>query len=208
MCTCLYDNFNWTAAAAIGNFLMVAVTYWSIRESQKQWRESRRARVIISVVFANEAFLLRLENIGDVPAHIKKISFNRFFTEDLMSKQSNMKFRDLAAHGIHINAKTSKYYEIHPSLGLESSNYTMTHEFFGRQQISEWYQVHKSDEMKVSCQYQSIDDETLYTETFVSALESHFGSLIVCDNEVDAILQVNKSLKNLSKQLDKIDKKI
>lgn len=207
MCNCLYNSIDWTAAAAIANFFMVYVTYRTLQvtrndyqETKRQWKESMRPRIVCNIIAREGHLLLQIENVGNSIAVVTELRFNSFFKENLLVRQFRERFAYLEEQGLVLDAKRSKYFSIHPTLDTDNYCAAQTKEEYDNEEIVNWFYSRKHDDLKVECRYKSVDEDTIYSVSFESRLERHLGSsLVVCDNETDAVLKLNETCKEIKK---------
>lgn len=201
------STIDWTAISSIVSLVMVITTFvtlWvngrQLKEMKRQWKEEHRPNMQISIVVKNGYFLIRLCNVGNELATNVRLRFNEFFKENLFARQLRESFAETEAIPFIIQAHDSKHFYLMPTLGFGSISYSSTHESFSGADFEKWVKEHGEDTIQVSCEYTSQSGADKYSTNFSTILKHCFGHTAeVVDNEVDAILEVNHSLKQLEK---------
>lgn len=100
---------------AIASFGMIYFTYRSlqqnkrqIEEMQRQREEEERARIVFSVIVYQQAFMLKISNIGKRNVFNATIRFNEDFLDELVKEKYDKGYRQLASP-FFIEAGTSRY---------------------------------------------------------------------------------------------------
>lgn len=101
--------------SAIASFGMIYFTYRSLQQNmkqveelQKQREEEERARVVFSVIVYQQAFMLKISNIGKRNVFNATIRFNEDFLNELVKEKYDKGYRQLASP-FFIEAGTSRY---------------------------------------------------------------------------------------------------
>ena len=205
------SNIDWTAVSSIVLLIMVVATFvtlWvngrQLKEMKRQWKEEHRPNLQISIVVKNEYFLLCVSNVGNELATDVRFRFNEFFKERLFAKQLRDSFVEIEKISYMVPAHTSKYFYLMPTLGSDTVSYNSTQETFSGREIEKWVEEHKDDEISVSCTYASQGASEQYETQYTTILRHCFGfNAVVIDNEVDAILEMNKTLLQIEKLIKK-----
>lgn len=201
------STIDWTAISSIVSLVMVVATFVTLcvngkqlKEMKRQWKEEHRPNVQISIVVKNGYFLVRLCNVGNELATNVRLRFNEFFKETLFARQLRESFAKKEDIPFIIPAHDSKYFYLMPTLGFGSISYSITNETFSGNDFEKWVKEHGDDILEISCEYTSQSGADKYSTNFSTILEHCIGhTAVVVDNEVDAILEVNQSLKQIEK---------
>ena len=103
------DGTTWLAfwpvyLSAIASFGMIYFTYKSLQQNKKQLEQMRiqreeeeRARIVFSVIVYQQAFMLKISNIGKQNVYNAVISFNEGFLNELKEDRYRVAFRQLSS---------------------------------------------------------------------------------------------------------------
>lgn len=207
------STIDWTAISAIVSLLMVIATFISLmmnnrqlKELKRQWKEEHRPVIQIYIVVKDEHFLVCVQNVGNAMAVNVRLHFNEFFKETLIAKQMRDSFVEDEELTFTIPAHDRKYFHLMPTKGFASISYSSTHEVISGSDFDKWVDAHIDDKIFISCTYSSQDHSDEYYSEYSTSLKHCFGhTALVIDNDTDAILEVNKTLNRIKKDL--IDKK-
>lgn len=204
------STIDWTAISSIVSFLMVLatlITLWvnsmQLNEMKRQWKEEHRPNIQLSIVVKNGHFLVCVKNIGNELATNVKLQFNEFFKDKLFARQLRETFAEIENISFGITAHESKYFYLMPTKGFDIVSYSNTQETISGDDFEKWVKEHGEDIIEIGCHYSSQGDANLYSTNFSTILNHCFGhTAAVIDNEVDAILEVNKSLQHIEKRIN------
>jgi len=104
-------TIDWVAISALASFAMVFVTWLSLRQMRRQWREERRPRLNFSIAVNQSWYELKISNLGKENAYNIALNFNAKFIETLTSERRTV-FERLQNSPFAIEASCSKYYMI------------------------------------------------------------------------------------------------
>lgn len=205
------STIDWTAISAIVSLLMVIATFVSLmvnnrqlKEMKRQWKEEHRPVIQIYIVVISGYFLVCVRNVGNVMAVNVRLHFNEFFKETLIAKQLRDAFVENEELAYVIPAHDRKYFYMMPTKGFASISYSSTHETISGSDFIKWVDEHIDDELYISCTYTSQDQAEVYSTDYKTSLKHCFGhTALVIDNDTDAILEVNKTLEQINKNLRK-----
>ena len=203
------STIDWTAISSIVSLVMVIATFitlWvngkQLKEMKRQWKEEHRPNVQISIAVKNGYFLICVNNVGNELATNIRLHFNSFFKESLFVRQLRESFAETETVRLILPAHESKYFYLMPTMGFSTVSYSVTHESISGVEFENWVKEHEKDTIEVTCQYTSQSGVDKYTSNFSTVLNHCFGHTAeIVDNEVDAILEVNKSLQHIEKQI-------
>ena len=101
--------------SAIASFGMIYMTYLSLRQNKKQLEELRRqreederARLVFSVIIYQQAFMLKISNIGKRNVYNATILFNEDFLNELLEEKYQEGYRQLTK-SFFVEAGTSRH---------------------------------------------------------------------------------------------------
>ena len=201
-------KIDWVAVSAIVSMLMVVVTTISLiqnrnqlQQLKKQWLEEHRGRIILSIVVKNNAFLLKVENVGNSIAEDLKLNFCDFVKSNMHARDVDLRFSDVEKIIFSIAPKTSKYFHIMPILDFGTMTYHRTGEIISEMDFKKWLESHKEDWFECRCSYSTCG--RFYETKLNQQFDDFFGKNIkVIDQTVDALLETNKILNKTEKHLD------
>lgn len=203
----LLCKIDWVAVSAIVSMLMVVVTTVSLiqnrnqlKQLKKQWLEEHRGRIILSIVVKDNAFLLKVENVGNSIAEDLKLNFCDFVKSNMHARDVEARFCDVEKKNLSIAPKTSKYFHIMPILDFGTMTYLRTGEMISEIDFKKWLESHKEDWFECRCSYSSCGNS--YETEIKQRFEDFFGrNSLVIDSVTDAILETNKILNKTEKYL-------
>lgn len=103
------DGTTWLAfwpvyLSAVASFGMIYFTYKSLQQNKKQLEQMRiqreeeeRARLVFSVIVYQQAFMLKISNIGKRNVYNAVINFNEDFLNELKEERFRVAFRQLSS---------------------------------------------------------------------------------------------------------------
>ena len=131
-----------------------------------------------------------------------RLHFNEFFKETLIAKQLRDSFVEDEKLTFTIPAHDRKYFYMMPTKGFASITYSSTHEIISGGEFEKWVDEHIDDKIFISCTYSSQGQSDEYYSEYSTSLKHCFGhTALVIDNDTDAILELNKTLTQISKRL-------
>lgn len=172
-----WTTFWATYLAAIASFLMIYFTWKTLKEMQRQWNETNRARLNFAIVAYNGLFLLKVTNCGTATAYNITIEFNKDFIDNHFSNRIKETIRELGEKPFCIEAGTSRHYHISPIYG--SGPWKIGEESFSSEQINEWLDKHKSDKIHITGCYCDI-----YEINVIFSIEDFINDAIVVRDEL------------------------
>lgn len=204
-------KIDWSAISSIVSLIMVVTTFitlWvngrQLKEMKRQWKEEHRPHIQVSIVVKNETFLVCVSNVGNRLATNVRLQFNEFFKETLFAKQLRDSFVEIENTPLIVPAHSSKYFYLMPILGFGTITYNTSKESFTDCEFEKWVEENKDVNIMVSCTYESEGSTDRYHTCFSTVLEHCFGhTAVVIDNEVDAVLELNKTLHHIEKIMKK-----
>lgn len=188
-----FCKIDWTAVSAIATLIMAIATFVTIRQNkkqlkelQRQWNETNRARLTFSVIVYDGVLLLKITNCGTATAYNVTISFNNEFIDNHFSSKIKGFLQTLGSKPFCIEAGVSKYYYISPT--YTDGTCSIGNESFSGKQIKEWLDAHKSDKIKIVGKYCDIFDikEEFSIEEYIN------GGVVVWDQLTLAVERIKK----------------
>ena len=205
-----WATFWATYLSAIASFTMIYFTWKTLKEMQRQWNETNRARLTFAIVAYDGIFLLKITNCGTATAYNITINFNKDFIDEHFSSKIKERLQSLSSKPFCIEAGISKYYYISPTYTDGICTIGDKERYTG-EQIKQWLDGHKSTKIKITGQYCDLFDikEELSIEEFIN------GSIVVRDELTLAVERIKKGIivQNnqyypIQKSLDSIAKSI
>lgn len=198
-------KIDWTAVSAIATLIMAIATFVTIRQNkkqlkelQRQWNETNRARLTFSIIVNNGLYLLKITNCGTVIAYNISIKFNDDFINNHFSDSVKEWFHSLENKPFCIEAGVSKHYYISPIAGYGSCE--IRGKSFSGAQIDNWLKKHITDKIKITGKYCDIYD---IDEEF--SMEEYINGAMVVNNElVLALDRLKKSVDSIAKSTEVI----
>lgn len=193
----------WTAASVIVSAIMAIATFWTViesrrqlKETKRQWNEDHRPRLIISVISTDEYFMFKVENVGNDVAKNVKFKFNEFLKEKLVSQSSCNYFRNIEDKVYHLSPGASKHFLIISTYGFDYLNYPSTGESITEFDLRKWVDANLDESINVSCNYWGGNPKSQYSEVQRMKIKDLYNNSVrVIDDEVGALLAINTTLK-------------
>lgn len=193
-CTVLHAPSAWatfwaTYLSAIASFTMIYFTWRTLREMQRQWNETNRARLTFAIVAYDGVFLLKITNCGTATAYNITINFNKDFIDKHFSSKIKEKLQSLSSKSFCIEAGISKYYYISPTY-TEGTCTIGDKETYTGEQIKKWLDEHKSDKIEITGQYCDLFDikEEFSIDEYIN------GGIVVRDELTLAVERIKKGV--------------
>lgn len=191
-CTALHTPSAWatfwaTYLSAIASFTMIYFTWKTLKEMQRQWNETNRARLTFAIVAYDGLFLLKITNSGTITAYNIIVKFNNEFINTHFSNYIKERLVSLGRKPFCIEAGVSKYYYISPTY-TEGTCTIGGKERYTGEQIKQWLDEHKSNKIEITGQYCDLFDikEEFCIEEFIN------GGIVVKDELTLAIERIKK----------------
>ena len=114
------DSSTWLSfwpvyLSSIASFGMIFITYCTLQQNKrqldeirKQREEDERARIVVSVIVYQHAFMLKISNIGKRNVYNAVLDFNEDFLDELMEEKFDEAYRQLSSP-FFIEAGTSRH---------------------------------------------------------------------------------------------------
>lgn len=184
-----WATFWATYLSAIASFTMIYFTWKTLKEMQRQWNETNRARLTFAIVAYDGIFLLKITNCGTVTAYNIIVKFNNEFINTHFSNFIKERLASLGRKPFCIEAGVSKYYYISP-IYTEGSCTIGGKETYTEEQIKKWLDEHKSDKIEITGQYCDLFDikEEFSIDEFIN------GGIVVKDELTLAVERIKKGM--------------
>lgn len=197
----------WTAMSVFASMLMVVATFitlWQNRkqsqEMKKQWEEEQRARIALSIVSNRDYFYLKVENIGSNMARNIQLKFGAFFKEKMLTQSYIDYYEQIENRSFYLSPHSRKYFYFAPQYGFDRIDFCTTGETIMESDLVTWANKYQDEAITLSCCYMNMSGDKQYVESYNSYLKDLYNkAAIVIDNEVDALLEVNKTIKQIHK---------
>ncbi len=102
-------KINWIAISAVASFVMVVVTWCSLRQMKRQWEEERRPNLSFVVMISGLSYFLKISNTGKRNAFNIKIKFNQEFLNSVLDEGRKKRLKTAEKKSFFIEAGQSKY---------------------------------------------------------------------------------------------------
>lgn len=184
-----WATFWATYISAIASFTMIYFTWKTLKEMQRQWNETNRARLTFAIVAYDGVLLLKITNCGTATAYNITINFNKDFIDKHFSSKIKEKLQSLSSKSFCIEAGICKYYYISP-IYTEGTCTIGDKETYTGEQIKKWLDEHKSDKIEITGQYCDLFDikEEFSIDEFIN------GGIVVKDELTLAVERIKKGM--------------
>lgn len=204
-------------SAAVAS-IMIVFTYFSLKnnketlnEMKREWEEERKARLSISIVANDSKFMIRIKNIGKLPAYNIQMGFNKEFVDSLFAAKIRNTYKELLKKNFTLDAGESKYFYLSPIYSHHVDTYQIGNETFHAGEINKWLDSFRHKLIIIEAHYN--DKEFTHYET---TLDDYLLSNLVVKDDITQQLTalVKGTVKNnnqyypIQKSLDIIAKHI
>ena len=207
-CTALHYPSAWatfwaTYLSAIASFTMIYFTWKTLKEMQRQWNETNRARLTFAIVAYDGIFLLKITNSGIATAYNIIVKFNNEFINTHFSNYIKERLTSLGIKPFCIEAGVSKYYYISPTY-TEGTCTIGGKETYTGKEIKQWLDEHKSDKIEITGQYCDLFDikEEFSIDEFIN------GGIVVKDELTLAVERIKMGMIVQNNQYAPIQKSL
>lgn len=161
-----WGDYLSAAVAAI----MIIYTAYSLRlnertlnEMKREWEEDRKARLVISITSNDWIFMIRVKNIGKLPAYNIRMGFNKDFVNSLFAEKIRLTYTNLMNKRFSLDAGESKYFYLSPIYNHHMDAYKIGDETIHSREIKNWLDEFQHKSIIVEAYYN--DKEFCYYET-------------------------------------------
>ena len=155
--------------------------------------------IVLSIVIRNGHFLLKVENEGDTIAHHIRVKFDDRLKELMFCKHLQMSYNRMERATYSVNAHSSKYFYLWPIYGQSTITYFDTNEHFPAKKFQEWVESNADEKIVFEC----IGDDDIHVLHHVRLGDCLGYTASIIDDEVSAILQLNKTMDQTNKLLSR-----
>ena len=204
-----WTTFWATYLAAIGSFLMIYFTWKTLKEMQRQWNETNRARLTFAIVVYNGLYLLKVTNCGTATAYNISIKFNKDFIDNHFSNRIKETLKELGEKPFCIEAGASKHYHLSPI--KDSGPWRIGKETFTSEQINKWLDEYLSNKISITGRYCDIYEikDNFSIEDFINDAIAVKDELhLDVERIMKGMIVQNNSYYPIQKSLDIIAKNI
>lgn len=210
------DAKDWLAfwgsylSAAVSS-VMIVFTGYSLYEMKYEWNEDRKARLIITLEAKEDIFMIRVKNIGKMPAHKIQMKFEENFINSLFSKQLQNVYRNLQHKRFYLEGGESKYFYLSPVYSDKRSihKFQITGETFTSNDINKWLDSFRNKTFNILVKYNDRDKYSTklsLTEFLVSSLEIKDDIPLQLTSISNVISETNERLENIHEDLERISR--
>lgn len=202
-----WGNYLSAAVAAI----MIIFTYYSLKnnketlnEMKREWEEERKARLLVSIVANDWLFMIRIENIGKLPAYNIQMGFNQEFIDLLFADKIRNTYIELMKKNFTLDAGESKYFYLSPIYSHHVDTYQIGNEIFHSGEINKWLDSFRYKLIIIEAHYND-KEFTHYKTTLDDYLLS---SLVIKDDITQQLSALTKGTVKNNNQYYPIQKSL
>ena len=202
ICFDLGTSIDWTAVSAVATLLMTIATFVTIvynrkqiKETQRQWHEENKARLLFSIVVYNGLFLLKIENAGKRSAYNIHIEINDSFLDNMLIKSSRDRMINMLSKNLYMQPGRIIYCSISPTYGTGCLQ-TNDGLSYSSEQINKNLDILIKEPIILTGSYNNTE---VINEQFT--IEDFIGSIVVQDPISEAINDCSKTLNDISKKI-------
>lgn len=190
--------------SAVASFGMIYLTYKSLQQNRKQLEELReqrkedeRARLVFSVIVYQQAFMLKISNIGKNNVYEAVIHFNEDFLSELREEKFRVAYRQLSSP-FFVEAGTSRHLfigfceEINTLWKDKKVIIQMTGSYNGT------YDIKETIDMSLF-----LDKSFMLVQSDLATIISYIKKGLVVPS--NSYMPVQKSLDSIAKSLNKME---
>lgn len=177
-----WGDYLSAAVAAI----MIIYTAYSLRlnertlnEMKREWEEDRKARLVISITSNDWIFMIRVKNIGKLPAYNIRMGFNKDFVNSLFAEKIRLTYTNLMNKRFSLYAGESKYFYLSPIYNRHMDAYKIGNETFHAGEINKWLDSFRHKLIIIEAHYN--DKEFTHYET---TLDDYLLSNLVVKDDI------------------------
>lgn len=215
-----WGNYFSAAVAAI----MIIFTYYSLKnnketlnEMKREWEEERKAQLIVSITANDRIIMIKVKNIGKVPAFDIRLTFNQEFIDSLYAGNIKSIYSDLTGKRFLLEAGESKYFYLSPLHKNGRSVYFYDDKEFTQEQINKWLENEVNVPIVIDAEFNGKEKahfETSLSNFFISNLAISDDIVRPLTSLSDGIVEdrdgnghcdtIQKSLDNIAKNIERL----
>lgn len=202
-----WGSYLSAAAAAI----MIIYTAYSLKlnektliEMKREWEEDRKARLEFTIVPNDLSFMIRIKNIGKLPAYNIQMEFNKEFIESLIDKTIKDTYSKLMKKNFTLGAGESKYFYLSPIYSHHVDSYTIGKEYYCSSHVNKWLDGFRHKLIVIDAHYN--DKEYVHYETTLD--DYLLSSLVVKDDITQQLMALVKGIVRNNDQYYPIQKSL
>lgn len=202
-----WGSYLSAAAAAI----MIIYTAYSLKlnektliEMKREWEEDRKARLEFTIVPNDMSFMIRIKNIGKLPAYNIQMKFNKEFIESLIDETIKDTYSKLMKKNFTLGAGESKYFYLSPIYSHHVDSYTIGKEYYSSSYVNKWLDGFRHKLIVIDAHYN--DKEYVHYETTLD--DYLLSSLVVKDDITQQLMALVKGIVRNNDQYYPIQKSL
>lgn len=197
MCLC---GIDWTDISAIATLVMAILTFLTLCVSVYLIHDDRRPRLQFSIVKIEQAFYLKVKNIGSRAARKVKLKVEGEPIDNALFPQIRDAFDFLKGHSFYVEAGAEKYF----CLGPDKLNHKKIDEcgkwLIKDNEIPQWVEKYHNKDISIKATYNCIywEKEKFSIQGFISLAAYRPNTPL--EQVVDSLHAINKTLKEINKK--------
>lgn len=202
-----WGDYLSAAVAAI----MIIYTAYSLRlnertlnEMKREWEEDKKARLVISITSNDWLFMIRVKNIGKLPAYNIRMGFNKDFVNSLFAEKIRLTYTNLMNKRFSLDAGESKYFYLSPIYSHHVDSYTIGKEYYSSSDVNKWLDGFRHKLIVIDAHYN--DKEYVHYETTLD--DYLLSSLVVKDDITQQLMALVKGIVRNNDQYYPIQKSL
>lgn len=212
-----WGDYLSAAVAAI----MIIFTYYSLKnnketlnEMKREWEEERKAQLIVAITANDRLIMIKVKNIGKMPAFNIQMTFNQEFIDSLFADNIRSIYSDLTEKRFLLEPGETKYFYLSPLHKQGRSVYYYDDKEYTQEQINKWLEQEVNVPIIVDATYNEREREhfeTSLSNFFISNLAISDGIVRPLTSLSDAIVEDkdgNGHCDSIQKSLDTIARNI
>lgn len=189
-------KIDWTAVSAIVSCIMIVLTTLSLlqnkrqmREMKRQWKETNRARIEISIFSRDLWMNLQITNVGKETAYDVSVTIDETFIKDIPFKELREHLQELTEPFILQSGK-SKYYSLMPVRRMKEDIITYGSKSLHSSQTNEWFESNFKRKFNIRCEYCNL----YHLDMNVSISQFLRNGLIIDDKLTESVKRIEDKL--------------
>jgi len=197
MCLC---GIDWTNISAIATLVMAVLTFLTLCVSVYLIHDERRPHLQLSIVKIEQAFYLKVKNVGSRAARGVKLIVEGEPIENTLFPQIREAFEFLRNHPFYVEAGAEKYF----CLGPDKLNHKKIDEcekwLSKDHDISGWVDKYQDKEISIKVTYNRWyrENEKFSIQGFISLAAYRHNTPL--EQVVVSLHAINKTLKEINKK--------
>lgn len=200
ICFDLGASIDWTAVSSIATAIMAIATFITIyynrkqiKEIQREWDESNRAILEISIIATDTMYVLKIQNIGNQTASHICVKIDDTFLNAMLLEDAKKILKDLSAQKKILLPHASLYYGLSPLLFTEEFK-TTNHSYQQKEIFTNVKSLLKTP-LHIIVEYNNHKIDKTFT------INDYVDSFIIYEPIETSLMQISNSLNSIKKSL-------